>query len=441
MRLYFYIIKEHIGPFFLGLGVLTFILLMKQVFRLLDLLLAKDLSPIIVAELFTLTLPFIMALTVPMAVLVAVLMAFGRLSQDNEIMAIKAGGIGLHRIMAPVVAVAALLCVGMIVFNNTVLPESNHRLKNLLLDIRQMRPTLDIQERMYMEDFSGYKIYFKEIDYRTSEVDGVWIWETRPGKPPRDIYAESGVISTRANTVIMTLYDGTTSETDRLNPDVSRKMTFKTQIIKLPMDQSLKRHNRNYRGDREMTASAMLEQVEQYRSDFGTISFKVDSLNTVLKTVENEGDEKKIKSAQTQIASLQQAQKIKRHQIDRYLVEIHKKFSIPVACIIFVLIGAPLGVVSRRGGMGAGFGLSAGFFVLYYISLIGGEEIADRGIVGPFWAMWAANIIIGVMGIILTLLALGDHLEFIAVWAQKLSPKHLLGLVSPKRLLARRGRR
>ncbi|MFC2077093.1 LptF/LptG family permease [candidate division KSB1 bacterium] len=426
MKLYLYIIKEHIGPFFLGLAVLTFVLLMKQVFRLLDLLLGKDLAPVIVVELFSLTLPFILALTVPMAVLVAVLMAFGRLSQDNEIMAIKAGGIGLHRIMAPVVGVASILCVGMIFFNNSILPESNHKLKNLLLDIRQMRPTLDIQERMYLEDFSGYKIYFKEIDYRTSEVDGVWIWETRPGKPPRDIYAESGVISTRANTVIMTLFDGSTSETDRVNPDVSRQMTFDSQIIKLPMDQSLKRHNRNYRGDREMSAQAMWAQVDRSRADVASISSKVDSLGVVASAYEEEKEEKKLQAAQTQMASLEQALKIKRHQIDRYLVEIHKKYSIPVACIIFVLIGAPLGVVSRRGGMGGGFGLSAGFFVLYYICLIGGEEVADRGMVDPFLGMWAANILIGVVGIILTSLALRDRLGFIADLFQYLSVRRLL---------------
>jgi len=426
MRLYLYVIREHVGPFFLGLGVLTFILLMKQVFRLLDLILGKGLKLSIVLELFTLTLPFILALTVPMAVLVAVLMAFGRLSQDNEITAMKASGIGLHRIMFPVILGALLVCIGMIHFNNTILPESNHRLKNLLLDIRQMRPTMDIQEGLFQENFPGYKIYFKKINYRTSEVRGVWIWETRPGRPPRDIYAESGEITTKPDAVIMTLHNGMTNETDQFDPDVNRKMTFETQIIKLPLEGGFKRHNRNYRGDREMSAAVMRKEVQRHRREYNFYAAKVDSLEKVASSLQGETDKDKLKSINSQISSFKQGMKIKKFQINRYLVEIHKKYSIPVACLIFVLIGAPLGVSARRGTIGAGLGLSTGFFVLYYISLIGGEEMADRNIISPFLAMWGANIGVGAIGLVLTFLATNDRLYFTSEWMERISLRRLL---------------
>ena len=150
-----YYVREHIVPFFLALLVLTFILIMNRVFELVFNIVGKGLSAFIVLKVFILSLPFIIALTVPMGVLVAVITVFGKSSQDFEIIAIKSGGINLYRLIIPVLIATFLLSMGMVYFNNHILPEANHTVKNLLIDINEKKPMLNLQLHQFTLTFLG----------------------------------------------------------------------------------------------------------------------------------------------------------------------------------------------------------------------------------------------------------------------------------------------
>jgi len=385
--IYRYILKEQIGPFFLGFSVLTFVLLMDRIFELLDLLIGKGLPFLVVLEVFVLSLPFILAVTIPMAVLVATLMSFGRLSQDNEVTALKASGVSFYRLLAPVLLASLLLAVFMAYFNNYILPESNHRVKNLLIDITQKRPTLKIKEGVFINDFEGYNILIKKVDVKRSRIYDVTIYEKSEGKRPRTIMAKKGEIlfSPDGKTLQIRLEGGEIHELDEADPDRYLRLTFKKHTIILPVNTELVRQNREYRSDREMSAQAMWMEVRKLKKEITQRELR-----------------KKLSSSEIQDLEF------KRRQISQYLVEIHKKYAIPFACFVFVLLGAPLGTIVKRGGIGVGFGLSLIFFVLYYIFLVVGEELADRRMVSPFLAMWAANIVLGLIGGWLTLRAASE---------------------------------
>ena len=190
-----YILRLHLVPLGLGFGVVTFILVMDVLFDYLDLMVNRGVAPGIVLQLFVLSLGYIVALSVPCAVLVAVLMTFGRLSQDNEITALRASGVHLGSILAGPLAAATLLALGLVAFNNYVLPESNHAFANLLIDIGRMRPTVKLQEGTFVTDFPGYNLLVQSVNGRTNEMRGVTIYQLNAGAPPTTILARRGWLS------------------------------------------------------------------------------------------------------------------------------------------------------------------------------------------------------------------------------------------------------
>ena len=189
-----YILKQHLVPFLLGFGVITFILEMDVLVDYLDLVVNRGVALGVVAQLFALSLGYIVALSVPCAVLVAVLMTFGRLSQDNEITALRASGINLGNVLLGPLAAAVVLAVGLTLFNNHVLPATNHAFANLLVDIGRMRPTVKLQEGVFITDFPGYNLLVQSVNGRTNEMHGVTIYQTNPGGgPPTTILAKHGM--------------------------------------------------------------------------------------------------------------------------------------------------------------------------------------------------------------------------------------------------------
>jgi len=180
-----------------GWAVFTVILLMNQVARQFDELARRDLDPAILAQFFLLTLPFILAVTFPMGVLVATLAAFGRLSADHEITAMKASGVSLYAMLTPLMGAAGLLAVGMIWFNHAVLPETNHQLKLLLMDVNRKSPTLQLKEQVINEiqtrDLTTrYFLQAARIDPMTNRLSGVVIYDLSVSGRDRTVYADSG---------------------------------------------------------------------------------------------------------------------------------------------------------------------------------------------------------------------------------------------------------
>ena len=291
-----YILRLHLVPFLLGFGVVTFILEMDVMFDYLDLVVNRGVAIGIVAQLFMLSLGYIVALSVPCAVLVAVLMTFGRLSQDNEITALRASGVNLARILLWPLGAAGVVAGGLVLFNNHVLPEANHLFANLLIDIGRMRPTVKLQEGVFITDFPGYNLLVQSVNGRTNEMRGVTIYQFNPGGPPTTILAKSGFLSYTPDgrTAIMQLRDGEIhdvpqDEPERVTPagdaarvrersDVSalhgaarkyRRLVFKQHTLYIANAGGiLERSVRDSRSDREMSARSLMLERNRIRHDF-----------------------------------------------------------------------------------------------------------------------------------------------------------------------------
>lgn len=418
-----YVLREHIGPFFFAFVIITFILIIDFVPQLVDMIVGKDLPAVVILKVFFYQIAWMIALSVPMAVLVATLMAFGRLTSDFEITAIKANGIHIVQIIYPVILASCIMAIALAYFNNKVLPDFNHRARVLMQDVRRMRPTLKIRGGAFITDISGYIILIDSVNHKTSEITGVKILELeRKHTSPRTIVAQDGFLTfaNEGRDLVFDLRDGEIHEFDENNPENYRRLAFQTQrIVVSEVSKDFKESQDEFRTDREKSAQQMLEavikwemgikpyrqkisnlvraRIEKYFSD--SLALSPDSLvadSIALKNLARE-EEASVRIIAREKSGIKSQQKL----INSYNVEIHKKYSIPVACIAFVLIGAPLGILARKGNMGISIGISLGLFVLYWAFLIGGEDLADRGIVSPVMAMWSANILIGAAGIYL----------------------------------------
>ena len=444
--LYGYIFKEHVGPFFFGLFVILFILIMDFILEVLNMVIGKGLNAFIILQVFVLNLAWMAALAVPMAVLVSTLMAFGRLSQDNEITALKASGVSLYRVVMPAVVASVFVAFGMVIFNNQVLPEANHKARLLMADIHQKRPTVNLKENVFMDEIPGYHILIKKVDPRSSDVEDITIYDQKDRRLPRTIIAEKGRVefTPDGNTLIFHLFNGEIHETDEKDPQKYRRVSFDKQIIYIrDVGDKLVRTNSEYRTDREKSANQMLKDVKQLETSIKTSQSQIiKAVNLALSHAfkEKKGvyskdlppiekDEvieyliKKNRNLFSQLSSQGQNIHSQKRQINSLLVEVHKKYALPVACVVFILVGAPLGIMARKGGMAIGLGLSLGFFVLYWAFLIGGEELADRQLIPAFWAMWSANILIGGAGIFI-LIKSAKEITFISwKWTEKFIPK------------------
>lgn len=439
--LYRYILREHIAPFFLAFFIITFLLIIDYVPRIIDTVIDKNIGLGVVVELIGLNLAWMLALSVPMSVLVATMMAFGRLSSDFEIIAIKATGINVLRILMPLIIFAGLLSYGMIQFNDKILPDLNRRARLLYGDISAMRPTLVFKSGVFITDIPGYLVLIDKIDHTTSLVSGVRITETKVPSKPRIVVADHGYLKMTDNgrNMQFTLYDGEIHSLDLMEPDNYRKVDFDNQVINISGTGSeLVRSESELRTDREMGISEMRENVDKA---IVAIQPNRDHIDEVLSkkydylfgkdfkynfSKDTASDSLAYALVRSDAMVLRQHIERSREQIqtqtrfaNKYLVEIYKKYSIPTAALIFVIVGAPLGMMSRRSGMGVAIAMSILLFVIYWAFLIGGEDLADRGVVSPFVAMWGANIFLGSLGIYLIYIVVSERPLF--AWFRKSS--------------------
>jgi lipopolysaccharide export system permease protein len=448
-----YIIREHIPPFFFALAILMFIFLMNFLVKYITQIFGKGLSIITIIELFFYNLAWMFALAVPMSVLVATLMSFGRLSGDNEITILKSSGISIFRIIRPALLFSGIIAILMIIFNDKVLPDFNHKAKVIFNNIREKKPTLKLEPGIFF-DVDKYSFQVEKIkkiqDEESSDHNSFFAPElktsTNPDKlinvtifdrsnPSKTITvtAKEGymVYSSVKKSLIFTLYDGEYHEFDNTNVEEYKFSHFKKNVVYMDAsDFELEKKDDDYRGDREMNVAMMMEKVRELQK---SLSEERNRINNKVKNSllhENEMKDKENnysinldslkRSTENQWYRAQQQahKKINRlHQtlrtsnslstnyirsINRYMVEIHKKFSIPFSCIIFIIVGAPLGIAARRGSLGVGTTLSIFFFLIYWICLILGEDLADRLIISAFWSMWFPNFLIGGVGLYLT---------------------------------------
>ncbi|MEO0114566.1 MAG: LptF/LptG family permease [candidate division WOR-3 bacterium] len=379
-----YVIKEFTGPFFLSLVVLAFILLMDRLFLLVDLLVRKGVGIGVVAEIALLSLPSVIAYTGPLGTLIGSVMACGRLAQDNEITAIRASGIPLFRCFLALGILTFILMVAMVFFNGLLWPESEHKVRGLLMDVARKKPATRIQEGVFMDEFEGYTIYIGRIDERKSTIQDIAVFAKDPKGTPNIITAKSGTIanSPDGNYLTLTLLDGEIHEL--VEKDRYRRLFFTKHTINIPIDVEMVRKERQYRGDSEMVLWSLLTKIKGLTKEIQ--EFKKSIAELKKKSIEP-ADRRNF-----QIQEIETKVRYKWQELNRYLVETHKKFSLAFSCFFFLFFGAPLGILLRRGGIGFGFIVGLIFFAIYYILLIAGEELADSGRLSPFIGMWLPNL-------------------------------------------------
>lgn len=257
-----YLLREHRAPFLFALGALTGLMLANQVARQFSSLVGKGLPWGVIGEVFGLSVPFIVAMTLPMAVLMAVLYAFARLGSDNEITALKASGVNLARLMRPVLGAATVLTVLTFLFIDQVLPTANHRLKTLLVDIARKRPTFDLKEQMINEVLPGqFFLRANRIDQATDQLRDVVIYDLGNVDRRRTIYADSGYMrfNTDRTDLHLTLFDGYVHDYDRAQATTFRRIFFRTDLVRVHgvSNQLERTADDQFKSDREMTTCEM----------------------------------------------------------------------------------------------------------------------------------------------------------------------------------------
>lgn len=402
-----YILSELTGPFFLGLLIFTFVLLMGKVLDLIELVIKKGVDLGTVLKLLIYIMPSFLVLTIPMAVLVATLTAFGRLSTDSEITAMKASGISLYTLFVPIVFFAVFATVLTFFFYAKALPWGNQNFRVTLYELARKNASVGLKEHIFNNTFPGLIIYIDEISDADNSFEGVMISDSRDQKNPQTIFARKGrlISDEKALRVILRLEDGTIHPKQVPAPPKSLKyqtVAFPTLDILLSLQDGTGQTGRVNipRTEREMTVTQLYEQY---------VTLRQQNI-----TSENPNPEK---PGETGNSSSEKQGLVKyllfmKHffwdsflLLDRlsssYLVELHKRFSIPLACLVFGLIGTPLGIQSRRAGKSGGYGISVALLLVYYIFITAGESLGDDGKLPVFLAVWTPNILLGSLGTVL----------------------------------------
>lgn len=355
-KLDFYTFRNTIKPFFGALLVTTMILLLDRVFDLMDMIIKKGLPMNIVLQVMMYSLPFILALTIPMSVFVGCLVAFGRMAQDLEFMALQSVGISINRSISSVVLASIFLTLFMFWFNDRIVPESNYRLKNLLLDIVEKKPTAQIKSGTFSQ-IGDFWIYVGKKNDRTGKIEDVMIQQLGGGGTQTIVAKEGNMFIDSDRNLNFILSNGYIHDYSQ-RENVYKRIRFSEYRLQIPLNDELIKRQREWRSDREKNVSMLVNEIKQFSEQYVKSGKKDEGL---------------------------------KRRINSLKVEVHKKFSLPFASIIFVFLAAYIGFMIKRGGYGPAFGISFFIFVIYYIFLISGEDLGKRGIIPPEIGMWWAN--------------------------------------------------
>lgn len=435
-----YLFKQSLIPFVLSVGVITTVLFLQFLIRAVDRFLGKGLDALTIFEYLYLNLAWIIALSVPMSLLISSVMTFGRMAQQNEITALKSAGVNLYNIIKPALWFGTFVAIGLCIFNNFILPEMNYNARLLARDIYKKKPELSIEPGYFVDMIPQYTMIVKEMDGK--DFKDVKIFSKNQESEQTTIYANEGSLSSNGNMITINLINGEIHEIDLSDYDYYRKIRFKTHQITISMDElMLNRTTESSRTDREMRVPQMINEIEKNKLLIAQIYERIDKVKAEigitdpsansLENIEKEVDKLKQSKVDTTVQDQQYSENVPIPNIEnkqyilsltnnarqfkneftlienyektnnKFKVEIHKKFTLAIACILFTLVGAPLGILVRNGGMTIASGLSIAFFLIYYILLIWGEQLADRNLLNPGLGSWLPNIILFVSGMII----------------------------------------
>ena len=448
-----YIIRAIIPPFLFGASTVVFLFLFQFLVNHLNRFLGKGLSYWIILQLLGYNLPWMFVFSIPIGILFGTLMAFGNLSANQEITVIKSGGMSLIKMMYPIIILGMLAGGFLYWFNDNILPGTNHKAKVLLSDVTRKKPTFSIEAGQFSTDLDGYTILARSIDSTNGVLKGVTIYDNTQGLKVNLVSADTGTIEFSGDFTqfIIFLRHG---EIHQIIPNQVRgfrKINFDRYQIVIPASGfEFVQTNENMisRGDRELRISEMerIANSAQRNSDSAKARVsitlnkhfeflagispqnisneemptkKITSKKDLFKTKELKEDKKKtitweygLREAEKRINFLKANVVSDINQMvdfakraSQYKVEIYKKYAIPFGCLLFVIVGCPLGIMTKRGNFGISAGISILFYIFYWISLIGGEKLADRGFLSPFLSMWLGNFIIAIVGIVVLIRA------------------------------------
>jgi len=485
-KLHLLVIKSFIGPFILTFFFVVFVLLMQFLWKYIDDLIGKGLEFNIISEFLLYTSASLVPLALPLAVLLASLMTFGNLAENLELLAFKSSGISLVRIMAPVMIISAVISVGAFLFANNVMPVTNLKMRSLLYDIQQQRPELTIRPGVFDNSLEGYSIRIGDKDSKTSLLKDILIFDhTQKLGNVRVTVADSGYMkmSTDEKHLMLTLYNGRSyyemqkekQENRHIRSFPHRRDQFEQQEMIIEMtgfglnrtDEQLFRNSYSMMNLSQLHHfdDSLSEEIVQILDLFETTIGKsltgkpkkqlikkgITPSDTIVERVEKkefviqpvhvdsayaELNKLERRRALTQAINYARSNKSvtnsnvgtvdwKWARLRRYQIEIHRKFSLSLLCLIFFFIGSPLGAIIRKGGLGAPVIVSVLLFLIYYVITMTGEKFVRENILPPYVGMWISTFIMVPVSIWLTYIAANDsvimNIETYFVWLKKLN--------------------
>ena len=361
---YRYLLKEVLSVFFIGLMIFTVILLMDKIIKLIELIVNRGGSLGNTLMLFLFISPSFLIFTIPVSVLLAVLLSFGRLSSDSEITAFKASGVSLYQLSFPVCifSVAACLLTSFLVFYG--LPWGNRGFKATLYLLSQSKADIEIKERVFNDTFDGLVVYVDKVPIQGKRMEGILIYDERNKGKLNTIFAREGFLvkNPQSQEIVLRLVAG---DIHRLDPQSNtfQKVQFDTYDLKLELARALLAIGNKLR-EHEMSIQELREKIEVMKK----------------------------RGADTSSQEM----------------ELNKRYAIPFSCIVFALIGVPLGIQPRRSGRSHGFVFSILILLSYYISLMAFEVLAVRKTIPPYAAGWAPNFLFGSLGAYLLIKAANE---------------------------------
>ncbi|MFB3924593.1 MAG: LPS export ABC transporter permease LptF [Syntrophales bacterium] len=357
-----YILREITFPFLMTLFIFTFVLCIGKILQVMEMMVNKGISFFDVALLMLYIMPSFLIITIPISFLIAVLTSLGRLSSDNEITVLRASGFSLYQVLSPI-AMAALVVFLITFVIGFFAPHSNQATKNLLFQIIKQKASIGIKEKIFNDDFRGLVLYADEIPASGDYMSGVLVSDNRLTKEPATIIAKKGylVSNPQSMTVTLRLMDGSIHSVDT-NLQNYKKTEFSSYDVNLDLKTAVA-------GDGNSVKKGSVDMT----------------IGELLKNIKNPS--------------------VKENEARDMIIELHKKFSIPLSCFVFAILAIPFGIVSRRSGKSRGFTVGLFIVVIYYTMQLAGEALGETGKISPVLAVWMPNVVLGGAGLYFFLMA------------------------------------